>query len=97
MQLDGSIRPSDFPSSPFLALAARTIAKRHPQSEALRDEEALLDEWLRLLDPHWTYSTETIASKDPIRITQAERLHCLENLVKMRESRCRLSCEGARP
>lgn len=62
------------------------IAKRHPQSEALREEEALLEEWVRLLEPHWNYSPETIASKDPIRITQAERLHCLENLVKMRQS-----------
>lgn len=62
------------------------IAKRHPQSEALREEEALLEEWVRLLEPHWNYSPETISSKDPIRITQAERLHCLENLVKMRQS-----------
>ena len=84
-QLDGSIIPSDFARSPFLSRAALVIAKRHPQSEALREEEALLEEWVRLLEPHWNYSPETIASKDPIRITQAERLHCLENLVKMRQ------------
>lgn len=85
-QLDGCVRPSDFASSPFLSKAAQVIAKRHPQSEALREEEALLEDWQGLLEPHWAYGEETVGSKDPIRITQAERLHCLENLVKMRES-----------
>jgi hypothetical protein len=82
--LDGCVRPSDFASSPFLSKAAKVIAKRHPQSEALREEEALLEDWQGLLEPHWAYSEVTVGSKDPIRITQAERLHCLENLVKMR-------------
>lgn len=81
--IDSSVQAASFPSSPFLAQASATIARRTPQNESLRDEEALLDEWARILPKYWKYDAETTSSRDPIRITQAERLHCLEHLVKM--------------
>ncbi|ODO06347.1 nuclear protein [Cryptococcus wingfieldii CBS 7118] len=81
--IDSATSPSAFPTSPFLARAAATIARRMPQTETLRAEEELLEEWKRILPKYWNYDTDTANSRDPIRITQAERLHCLEHLVKM--------------
>lgn len=81
--IDSSVQAATFPTSPFLAQASATIARRTPQNESLRDEEALLEEWARILPKYWKYDNETTTSRDPIRITQAERLHCLEHLVKM--------------
>lgn len=81
--IDACVQPSPFPSSAFLARASATIARRTPQSESLREEEELLEEWKRILPKYWEYDSETANSRDPIRITQAERLHCLEHLVKM--------------
>ncbi|WVQ73797.1 hypothetical protein IAR50_003378 [Cryptococcus sp. DSM 104548] len=81
--IDSATSPSAFPTSPFLARAAATIARRTPQTETLRAEEELLEEWKRILPKYWNYDAETATSRDPIRITQAERLHCLEHLVKM--------------
>lgn len=81
--IDSCVHPSSFPSSPFLAQASATICRRTPQNESLGDEERLLEEWSRILPKYWAYDAETAASRDPIRITQAERLHCLEHLVKM--------------
>ena len=75
--IDAATQPSTFPTSPFLVQAANVIAKRAPGSESLQQEEALLEEWKRLLPKYWQYDTETTNSRDPIRITQAERLHCV--------------------
>jgi hypothetical protein len=75
--IDSATQPSSFPTSPFLAQAAAIIARRSPQNESLRDEEALLEEWTRILPKYWQYDSETANSRDPIRITQAERLHCV--------------------
>jgi hypothetical protein len=77
--IDSATQPSSFPTSPFLARAAATIGRRSPQNESLRDEESLLEEWTRLLPKYWHYDTETANSRDPIRITQAERLHCVRH------------------
>lgn len=77
--IDSATQPSAFPTSPFLARAAATIARRTPQIETLRDEEELLEEWKRILPKYWCYDTETANSRDPIRITQAERLHCVSS------------------
>ena len=82
--------PSTFPSSPFLARAAATIARRTPQSESLREEEALLDEWSNILPQHWRYDAQTVESRDPIRITQAERLHCVSSRQLALELTCKL-------
>ncbi|OXG10050.1 nuclear protein [Cryptococcus neoformans Tu401-1] len=95
--IDSATQPSAFPTSPFLARAAATIARRTAQSETLRDEEELLEEWKRILPKYWCYDTETANSRDPIRITQAERLHCLEHLVKMIIYRHRFSGFVAMP
>ncbi|OCF45041.1 nuclear protein [Kwoniella heveanensis CBS 569] len=95
--IDSATRPSSFPTSPFLARAAATIARRSPQNESLQDELSLLEEWTRILPKYWHYDAETAASRDPIRITQAERLHCLEHLVKMIIYRHRFSGFVAMP
>lgn len=110
--IDAATQPSSFPTSPFLAQAAAIIARRSPQNESLRDEEALLEEWERILPKFWQYDPETTNSRDPIRITQAERLHCvcgpfelgaelttsqLEHLVKMLIYRHRFSGFVAMP
>ncbi|WVR04036.1 hypothetical protein IAU60_001035 [Kwoniella sp. DSM 27419] len=95
--IDSATRPSSFPTSPFLAKAAATIARRSPQNESLQDELGLLEEWTKILPKYWHYDAETAASRDPIRITQAERLHCLEHLVKMIIYRHRFSGFVAMP
>ncbi|WWC60002.1 uncharacterized protein I303_102565 [Kwoniella dejecticola CBS 10117] len=95
--IDSATRPSSFPTSPFLAKAANTIARRSPQNESLQDELGLLEEWSKILPKYWHYDSETAASRDPIRITQAERLHCLEHLVKMIIYRHRFSGFVAMP
>jgi hypothetical protein len=74
--LDAATQPSTFPTSPFLARAAATIARRSTTHD-LREEEELLQEWERILPRYWQYDTETTNSRDPVRITQAERLHCV--------------------
>jgi len=75
--IDSSTQPSNFATSPFLARAASTIARRSGNVGSLDDEESLLEEWSRLLPRYWHYDTETTNSRDPVRITQAERLHCV--------------------
>ena len=74
--IDSATQPSTFPTSPFLARAAATIARRSTQHD-LREEEDLLEEWERILPKYWQYDQDTTESRDPIRITQAERLHCV--------------------
>lgn len=51
----------------------------------------MLDEVLRGLSPHWAHSQESMASGEPIRTTQAVRLHCLEQFVRMLIQRHRFS------
>ncbi|KAI5455410.1 hypothetical protein NCC49_000221 [Naganishia albida] len=89
--IDSCVTPSSFSSSPFLSRAASTISRRSAQANSLMEEESLLEEWVSLLPKHWHYDVETVESKDPIRITQAERLHCLEHLVRMIVYRHRFS------
>ena len=79
--IEAATHPSTFPTSSFLAKAAATITRRSTESESLQDEEVLLDEWTRILPKYWAYDTETANSRDPIRITQAERLHCVSHLT----------------
>lgn len=75
--IDAATSPSSFPTSPFLARASSTIARRSPINSALQGEIALLEDWEKLLPRYWAYDKETAESRDPIRITQAERLHCV--------------------
>ncbi|CAL1710383.1 unnamed protein product [Somion occarium] len=76
--------------SPFLTRATSILTgfRRHKE---LREEEALLDEISRSIPPHWAHSVETMASDDVIRVTQAERLYCLEQFIRMLIHRHRFS------
>lgn len=86
------VPPSKFlgESSPFMARAASVLSgfKRHKE---LREEEALLDEIVATLPPHWAYTVEATSSDDVIRVTQAVRFHCAEQFVRMFIYRHRLS------
>lgn len=57
----------------------------------MREEEALLDEINRNIPSYWAHSPETINSEDTIRLTQAERLHCAEQYVRLLIYRHRFS------
>ncbi|KAI0635356.1 fungal-specific transcription factor domain-containing protein [Trametes polyzona] len=81
-------RPGD--GSPFLQRAAATLTGFRRGRE-LREEEALLDEISRAVPAHWAHSVETMTSGDVIRVTQAERLHCVEQYVRMLIYRHRFS------
>jgi len=76
--------------SPFLTRAT-TILTGFRRHKELREEEALLDEVCRAIPSHWSHSPETMASDDVIRVTQAERLHCAEQFVRMLIQRHRFS------
>ena len=76
--------------SPFLTRAT-TILTGFRRHKEMREEEALLDEICRSMPPHWAHSVETMASEDVIRVTQAERLHCLEQFIRMLIHRHRFS------
>lgn len=77
-------------SSPFLA-RAHSVLTGFRRGRELREEEALLDDICRAIPPHWAHSVETMTSNDVIRVTQAERLHCLEQYVRMLIYRHRFS------
>ena len=77
-------------TSPFLARAT-SILGDFRRGKELREEEALLDEICRAIPPHWAHSVDTMASNDVIRVTQAERLHCVEQYVRMLINRHRIS------
>ncbi|OBZ78048.1 putative transcriptional regulatory protein C3C7.04 [Grifola frondosa] len=76
--------------SPFLTRAT-SILTGFRRNKDLREEEALLDEICRSIPPHWAHSVETMTSDDVIRVTQAERLHCVEQYVRMLIQRHRFS------
>ncbi|OSC98887.1 hypothetical protein PYCCODRAFT_1396301 [Trametes coccinea BRFM310] len=84
------VPPTIGEGSPFLSRAA-SVLTGYRRSKELRDEEALLDEICRAIPPHWAHSVETMTSNDVIRVTQAERLHCVEQYVRMLIHRHRFS------
>jgi len=69
-------------ASPLFVRAA-DMASGGPHSQELVEEESLLDEICQSISPHWMYSLETMSSGDVIRVTQAERFHCVEQFVRM--------------
>jgi hypothetical protein len=77
-------------ASPFL-LRASSVLSRGQRHKDLREEEVLLDEIHASIPAHWSHSSETLASADVIRITQAERIHCAEQFVRMLICRHRFS------
>ncbi|KAJ7607206.1 fungal-specific transcription factor domain-containing protein [Roridomyces roridus] len=57
----------------------------------LREEEGLLDEIHHGIPTYFAHNAETLASEDTIRFTQAVRLHCAEQFVKLLIYRHRFS------
>jgi hypothetical protein len=77
-------------AGPFLLRASALLGGARRVRE-LRDEEALLDEVHRGVPPFFAHSAETLASDDTIRLTQAVRLHCAEQFVRLLIYRHRFS------
>ncbi|KAG2123554.1 fungal-specific transcription factor domain-containing protein [Suillus cothurnatus] len=77
-------------SSPFLLRAAGVLSG-HVRPKDLREEEILLDEIRRSIPAYWAHTSATLASDDVIRVTQAVRLHCAEQYVRMLIHRHRFS------
>ena len=77
-------------SSSFLLKAANVLSGARRFKE-MREEEALLDCIHQNIPAHWAHSPETLASEDTIRLTQAERLHCAEQYVRLLIYRHRFS------
>lgn len=69
-------------ASPLFVRAA-DMASGGVNSQELMEEESLLNEICQSISPHWMYSVETMSSGDVIRVTQAERFHCVEQFVRM--------------
>ena len=69
-------------ASPLFVRAAN-MASGGPHPQELAEEESLLNEICQSISPHWMYSVETMSSGDVIRVTQAERFHCVEQFVRM--------------
>ncbi|KAI0684461.1 fungal-specific transcription factor domain-containing protein [Cytidiella melzeri] len=76
--------------SSFLTRAT-SVLTGFRRSVGMRDEEIMLDEICSSIPPYWAHSAETMASGDVIRVTQAERLHCAEQFVRMLLLRHRFS------
>jgi hypothetical protein len=84
------ISPRRRDSSSFLYRASLVLSTQTPVND-LREEEALLDEIHRSIPHYWSHLPETLGSDDTIRVTQAERLHCAEQYVRMLIYRHRFS------
>ena len=76
--------------SPFLSRAAGLLSERK-RSKELREEEVLLDEIHHSIPAYWNHTSDTLSSDDTLRVTQAVRLHCAEQYVRMLIHRHRMS------
>jgi len=77
-------------STSFLIKATNVLSGvRH--FNPMREEEALLDEIHRGVPAYWAHTAETLACDDTIRLTQAVRLHCAEQYVRLLIYRHRFS------
>ncbi|KAH6879591.1 fungal-specific transcription factor domain-containing protein [Coprinopsis sp. MPI-PUGE-AT-0042] len=70
-------------SSNSFLLKATNLLHGVRKFKPMHEEEALLDEIHRSIPPYWAHSAETLASDDTIRLTQAVRLHCAEQYVRL--------------
>ncbi|KAF8191290.1 fungal-specific transcription factor domain-containing protein [Pholiota molesta] len=77
-------------SSSFL-LRATNVLSGVRRFKEMREEEALLDDIHRKIPAYWSHSPETLNSEDTIRLTQAERLYCAEQFVRLLIYRHRFS------
>lgn len=78
-------------SSPFLQRASALLTNRRIRERDLQAEEQLLDDILHSLPPFWSHTPDTMGSADVLRVTQAERIHCLVLFVRMLITRSRFS------
>ena len=76
--------------SPF-QMRAHCMLSGSLRHKDLREEEALLDDIHRSIPAYWAPTPETLASDDAIRVTQAERLLCAEQFVRLLIHRRRFS------
>lgn len=76
--------------SPFLMHASGMLYERRRHKD-LREEEGLLEEIRRSVPTFWAHTSESLSSEDVLRVTQAVRLHCVEQYVRMLIHRQRLS------
>ncbi|KAF8176363.1 fungal-specific transcription factor domain-containing protein [Mycena galopus ATCC 62051] len=83
--------PGPSPSSNAFLIRAGALLGGARRVRELREEEALLDEVHRGVPPFFAHSAETLASEDTIRLTQAVRLHCAEQFVRLLIYRHRFS------
>lgn len=77
-------------TSSFLVRAANMLSERKRPKD-LHEEEALLDEIQASIPVYWSHTSETLSSDDVLRVTQAVRLHCAEQFVRMLIHRHRMS------
>lgn len=78
------VSPSRHSSQDNNSFLAR-VSSRHRGGamNMMHEELALLDEIHGSVPKVWAHSQETLGCGDPIRVTQAERLHCAEMWVRM--------------
>lgn len=72
-------------------LRATNVLSGVRRFKEMREEEALMDDIHRNIPTYWAHSPETLSSEDTIRLTQAERLHCAEQFVRLLIFRHRFS------
>ncbi|KAL6302938.1 fungal-specific transcription factor domain-containing protein [Sparassis latifolia] len=83
--------PRHFGDGPSFLSRATAVLSGYKCTKDLREEEALLDEICRSIPPHWAHTVETMTSEDVLRVTQSQRLHCVEQYVRMLIHRHRFS------
>jgi len=74
----------------FLARASNLFSGPK-RIKLLQEEEMLLNDLKSSLPAYWAHTAETMASDNVIRVTQSERLHCLEQFIRMLIQRHRFS------
>ncbi|KAF9524900.1 fungal-specific transcription factor domain-containing protein [Crepidotus variabilis] len=77
-------------STSFLLRAASLLSGGRRFKE-MGDEETLLDDIHRSIPAFWVYTPDLMAGEDTIRLTQAVRLHCAEQFVRLLIYRHRFS------
>ena len=84
--------PKALSTDAFLQSATSLFSRSYAaEARYLQSEEQLLDAVIKSLSPYWAHTIETMGSADVLRVTQAERLHCLSLFVRMLIARKRFS------
>ncbi|TFK36196.1 fungal-specific transcription factor domain-containing protein [Crucibulum laeve] len=85
------VPPARQPDDSSFLLRATSVLSGARRFKEMREEEALLDDINRNIPTYWAHTQDTLVSEDTIRFTQAERLHCAEQFVRMLIYRHRFS------